>query len=1347
MHDAYLMKKSDFSSLKSFSIGGSIKYPNYCLDSLNSNNLYLNNDPPGPADTTLYLMNLATSITSFSITASITVTAYPTLSNILNFGPYQYVVTIPDGQASVPVIFFTKGNTLTMYNTLALTFGGVSPSVVRFAGFIQHSTSLAATGIDKQYFGLVDTANKNFQSYYLTVDRCVTRDGGNVCTQCLPGFYRVTTNPNNLCQLTTEFAPGIGVDLTGLFLANPCQSVGCQSCFTDRTICQCDTANGWYLNVNVCQHATLSPQFPSAYGPNTGTGLVVACSVAHCLACSNTYSTCTGCDTGTGWFLNGNACQHATLAPQFPAGFGPNLANGLVQSCSTSHCLACPSTISTCASCDTAAGWYLNSPGCQHATLAPQFPVGYGPNTGTGNVQSCADGHCKTCSSTISTCSGCDTANGWYLNVNVCQHATLSPQFPSAYGPNTGTGLVVACSVAHCLACSNTYSTCTGCDTGTGWFLNGNACQHATLAPQFPAGFGPNLANGLVQSCSIAHCTTCSASTTSCSSCDSAAGWFLNGLSCQNYLSFPVGFGPNLVNGLVEACAVVGCSFCPIDKQVCSCDTANGFFKDPGTLACVSAASLLDQAKGGDPTTGFVTACATPHCKNCNLDYRSCTRCDTSTNHFKLASSCVSNSSLPSGQGPDLDTGEIASCKTSSCLNCSSSYSQCLACEPNLVLKGGSCEKSLDTPPSSSAGKKKISLIYANYSAVSSKASVGFNSKIKETSTIRNSLNITIIDLVLSKEYPCPPQECTVYSIDDSSFTIVLALQESITKGRLRIWPSENLQIKSAETGEFKDYPIVIPDVSFARGSAVQFLSATARFMAQAALPTSLIIAFAAPGSAGFLDTLMNNLFVLRLLEGVPVAYPDEILRNVLNLDIIPLPVDNPFEPWMERAAPCTPTEAFANADLRCSYLSNAGLSLLGVLVVLLATFVVTLTTGYIMKKLRGKPREDAPELRKTKLKNSTKHQDHPSKHKTLRWVLKSIGTFLGFQFFVVKVDATQVEALVLAGLDLKYTRDVGASIVSSTVGVAFLVYYVIICALYLRNAVWIWRSIQAKRISDQLDPQKSLREEVQLTGIPFPFLGILFFDLKTPDKFWKLLGPVISFVKNLLVGTVLSAAAPRPVLQASLLAAAEGGYLAFYASARMKAGKAETAVDIALSFFTLLYLTVKCATNSDQIGDRTRQVLLGILMAVVLGAIIITGLGYLLFVVVEGAVTAVKALLKYLRDKSKVAAANELHRRRPIEFPIVPAPLGRLAKQMEKFSSIETGKPGQKGMPIFQRGSLKIRIGEAHPPKGSVPSIRQLPLAIPKSTHESSRLRLTDSLSRLSLNREESHNTQESPV
>ena len=283
---------------------------------------------------------------------------------------------------------------------------------------------------------------------------------------------------------------------------------------------------GFYLDPTsgTCYGVSVAPLMLAGYGANTAAGTMVACSTAHCSLCRATYTTCTGCLAG--YTLSGNTC---TAPSGCSTGQGYN--GGVLQACSDTHCSDCCAVYTNCVACTTTSGWYLkqSTSQCQSAGTSPTMANGFGPDTSTGGstngtVLPCSDVNCLHCTSVYTTCTGCNTGAGWYLNGNQCQSAASSPLIPSGYGANTGTGMVVVCTDVHCTSCAASYLTCLACDVANGWYLNGNLVQSPTNSPLIPAGFGPDILSGnttygQVLACLDPHCLICQSDHSVCTSC------------------------------------------------------------------------------------------------------------------------------------------------------------------------------------------------------------------------------------------------------------------------------------------------------------------------------------------------------------------------------------------------------------------------------------------------------------------------------------------------------------------------------------------------------------------------------------------------------------------------------------------------------------------------------------------------------------------------------------------------------------------------------------------------------------------------------------------------------------
>jgi hypothetical protein len=688
-----LYNKADFTQVKVFdhSLSPSTEHWAMVLDNLATYRTYSCLSKGAGPDPQCFIFNLALATDPPTVTFVDGHYGLDT-NNILNFGPYQYVVTIKKGPGVTDLLFLSKINLSSDLISLpsSVEVGLDRPS---FQGFVE-------TG-SRFYFSIVEgSTNQNFQSYYLTVDRCAVRDGSNVCTDCVDGLglYRVGTAPNNLCMTTAEFPAGYGIDTSQSELANLCFQGNCAKCLSDNLICtECNI--GWYLKSGACYHPTSAPIIPDFFGANTVTKTADACQDTHCKLCKATYATCIGCDTGSSWYLDGTTCKHATLSPVFSAGTGPNTGTGMVVTCQDANCATCSATHVTCTVCS--AGWYLRTGSCYHPTVAPTIPDFFGANSVTGTADACQETHCKFCKMDYTTCIGCDTGAGWYLDGSTCKHATLSPVFPASKGPNTGTGLVVTCNEANCLTCSSTYWTCTACIAG--WYFRTGSCYHPTSAPIIPDYFGANTVTGTADSCQDVHCKLCKATYSTCTGCDIGSSWYLDSNTCKHATLSPVftsSTGPNTVSGLVVPCQDSNCATCSATYLTCTQCNA-GWYLKIGACYHPTLSPIIADYFGANTVTGNVVPCQDTQCKLCKTNYLTCNECDNGSGWYLDATTCKHATLSPvfsAGTGPNVGTGLVVPCQELNCQICSGSHSTCTQCTPGWYFKTGSCYHPTSAP-------------------------------------------------------------------------------------------------------------------------------------------------------------------------------------------------------------------------------------------------------------------------------------------------------------------------------------------------------------------------------------------------------------------------------------------------------------------------------------------------------------------------------------------------------------------------------------------------------------------------------------------------------------------------
>jgi hypothetical protein len=596
-----------------------------------------------------------------------------TRHNILNFGPYQYVVTIPWSVANGQLSIFPKGSGgFTSPQNYSLVGSGIKVSLMSFGGFVQ------ANG-PRLYFGIHATVggNKNFQSYYLTVDPCAFRTASPalVCTLCLDNYYRDSLNSNNQCLNKTEFLAVHGADESTQMM-KPCSTSNCLACLNDYQVCTgCNAAAGYYLNplTGLCITAA---QIPAGYGVVPGQNYIDLCP-SNCLICTMDNSNCSTCDLANGYYLYPSSGQ-CLKTNQFPASFGIVAGQAYIAGCTTAHCLDCTADNAQCTACDASNSYYYY-PTTQSCLNPSAMPSGHGPDLTDHTVKSCSSVGCLLCNTDKNSCSQCDKLNGYFLDTSL-QACVANIDIPDGFGAGLLSGEVEVCT-PNCLLCRSDSSQCAACDSSNSYYYYPTT-QSCLNPSAMPSGFGPDLADNIVKACSSSGCSQCQADRSVCAQCNTVDGYYLdaNISACVAISDMPAGFGAGLSSGQVETCES-NCLLCSADSTACtSCNTADLYFLDNGD--CFANASLPDR-KGPHFGLGTVSSCVDAACLNCRENYVSCRACDTANHYFLNTSSftCVDVQPLANGWGPNNATGTVDYCSTPRCLDCSTDIGTCAGCD------------------------------------------------------------------------------------------------------------------------------------------------------------------------------------------------------------------------------------------------------------------------------------------------------------------------------------------------------------------------------------------------------------------------------------------------------------------------------------------------------------------------------------------------------------------------------------------------------------------------------------------------------------------------------------------
>ena len=164
---------------------GSVQPDHFHLDNLTEDLLFGNHcaSPYG-----LYRIPIPASGTTFTTTHS---NVFPFIySNILNFGPYQYIGLVRTDLS--PKVF-------QMYMKSDLTVAGV-PLPTQSPVLTEIQTLVQGPSEGNKFFLAYQalTSGYNFQSYYIQFDLCTSRAGGQhtngICPSCPTGYYLSEVN-------------------------------------------------------------------------------------------------------------------------------------------------------------------------------------------------------------------------------------------------------------------------------------------------------------------------------------------------------------------------------------------------------------------------------------------------------------------------------------------------------------------------------------------------------------------------------------------------------------------------------------------------------------------------------------------------------------------------------------------------------------------------------------------------------------------------------------------------------------------------------------------------------------------------------------------------------------------------------------------------------------------------------------------------------------------------------------------------------------------------------------------------------------------------------------------------
>ena len=162
---------------------------------------------------------------------------------MVNMGQYDYIIGMLSASSIMQFVSKADLTTVATYRASA-TLSTASNNVASMLrgywdnewGKVAYMARLATSA----------TTTSSFQSYYVLLDDCVTRDPVTfICTECpVAKYFNESQTVWNTCWATSRFPARKGID-TAIKAMGQC-SDGCLNCLMDINICTiCDITNGF----------------------------------------------------------------------------------------------------------------------------------------------------------------------------------------------------------------------------------------------------------------------------------------------------------------------------------------------------------------------------------------------------------------------------------------------------------------------------------------------------------------------------------------------------------------------------------------------------------------------------------------------------------------------------------------------------------------------------------------------------------------------------------------------------------------------------------------------------------------------------------------------------------------------------------------------------------------------------------------------------------------------------------------------------------------------------------------------------------------------------------------------
>ena len=177
--------------------------------------------------------------------------------------------------------------------------------------------------------------------------------------------------------------------------------------------------------------------------------------------------------------------------------------------------------------------------------------------------------------------------------------------------------------------------------------------------------------------------------------------------SCLAAASLPDGYSADTTTMLAIPCTTVNCTDCRLTYTICyACNSSGAYPSFLLNNVCYMPKDM-PVGYGADYLSYRAIPCVIGRCRNCSLNYTDCAESKFETLDFYLhvetsPNSCLTNTEMPDGYGPEKGLYTTRLCSVSNCIHCRECFDTCTSCDSNVVLyvyfHKGKCMVSSDLP-------------------------------------------------------------------------------------------------------------------------------------------------------------------------------------------------------------------------------------------------------------------------------------------------------------------------------------------------------------------------------------------------------------------------------------------------------------------------------------------------------------------------------------------------------------------------------------------------------------------------------------------------------------------------